>query len=343
MQDYHLSEQDLLELRAAHRGARNSREAYRLNAVILLGSGWGVAEVASALLMDEDTVRNHFKRYKRGGLAGLTRMNYVGSQALLSAEELAELEEHLEQHLHLSATSVAHWVKDRFEVDYTVSGITALLHRMGYRYKKPKLLPGKAPASAVQEDFVESYKKLKENKGGYDVVLFMDATHPQHNPVLGGGWIKRGRRFPIKSNTGRRRLNINGAINVDTLHAVIRYDDTINAESTIALFSQIEAAYPKAATITVFCDNARYYRSKAVRAYLEHSRIDLQFLPPYAPNLNLIERFWKFFKRQVLYNRYYETFADYKAACKEFFAGLDAHTQQLRSLLTDNFEIVGNY
>ena len=98
--------------------------------------------------------------------------------------------------------------------------------------------------------------------------------------------------------------------------------------------------YPKATTITVFCDNARYYRSKAVRAYLGDSPIDLQFLPPYAPNLNLIERFWKFFKRQVLYNRYYETFADYQAACKQFFANLDQHAKQLRSLLTDNFEIV---
>ena len=63
----------------------------------------------------------------------------------------------------------------------------------------------------------------------------------------------------------------------------------------------------------------------------------------YAPNLNLIERFWKFFKRQVLYNRYYETFADYKAACNQFFADLDAHAAQLRSLLTDNFEIIPSY
>jgi len=195
----------------------------------------------------------------------------------------------------------------------------------------------------VQEDFVASYKKLKETKGEHDVILFMDATHPQHNPVLGGGWIKRGRCFPLPSNTGRRRLNINGVIDVETLHAVIRYDDTIDAASTIALFQQTEAAYPKAGTITVFCDNAGYYRSKAVRAYLEASRIDLRFLPPYAPNLNLIERFWKFFKRQVLYNRYYETFADYKAACNQFFADLDAHAAQLRSLLTDNFEIIRSY
>jgi hypothetical protein len=73
----------------------------------------------------------------------------------------------------------------------------------------------------------------------------MDATHPQHNPVLGGGWIKRGRCFPLKSNTGRRRLNINGAIDVETMHAVVRYDDTVDAESTIALFEQIEAPIPR--------------------------------------------------------------------------------------------------
>jgi hypothetical protein len=111
------------------------------------------------------------------------------------------------------------------------------------------LLPGKPPAPEVQEAFAASYRKLKENKGKHDAILFMDATHPQHHPVLAGGWIKRGRRLPLNSNTGRWRPNINGVIAVETMHAVIRYDDTIDAESTIALFQQIEAAYPKAATI----------------------------------------------------------------------------------------------
>lgn len=343
MRNYHLNEHELAERRAAHRAARHAREAYRFNAVILLGSGWTPSEVAAALLLDDDTVRNHSKRDKHGGIAALERRNHVGSEALLTAAQLPELDAHLGQQLHPSAASVARWVKERFGVHYTESGMTALLHRLGYRYKKPKLLPGKAPAPEVQEEFVESYKTLKENKGEHDAILFMDATLPQHNPVLGGGWIKRGRRFPLKSNTGRRRLNINGVIDVETMAAVIRYDETIDAESTIALFEQIEATYPKAATITVFCDNARYYRAKAVRGYLEDSRIDVQFLPPYAPNLNLIERFWKLFKRQVLYNRYYETFADYKAAFNRFFADLDAHAQQLRSLLTENFEIIRAY
>ena len=339
MLDYRLDTKELAELRAAHRRALNVREAYRLNAVILLSTGWSVADVAKALLIDEQSVRTYFKRYKKGGVAELLRMNYVGSEALLEEAQLAELDAHLQENLHLSAESVARWVKERWGVCYTASGMAAVLRRRGYVYKKPKLVPGKADATA-QEAFVEKYEKLKQDKAEDDPIYFMDATHPQHNPVLGQGWIKRGTRRLIKSNTGRRRQNINGAIDVQRLSAEIRFDETINAASTLALFEQIERAHPTAQQIRIICDNARYYRSKAVAEYLEDSRINLLFLPPYSPNLNLIERFWKFFKRQVLYNRYYEAFADYKTACQRFFDNLDSYASQLRSLLTENFEII---
>ncbi len=134
----------------------------------------------------------------------------------------------------------------------------------------------------------------------------MDATHPQHNPVLAGGRIKRGEEPAIPTNNGRRRININGAIDLERLEPVVRFDDTINADSTIALFKQLEVLYPIAVWIDVICDNAHYDRSKAVQDYLKTSRIQLIFLPPYAPNLNLIERLWKFLKKKVLYNRHYE-------------------------------------
>ncbi len=128
----------------------------------------------------------------------------------------------------------------------------------------------------------------------------MDATHPHHNPVAGYGWIKRGQDREIQSNTGRQRLNINGAINTASLQAIVRYDDTINAQSTIQLFQQIEAHHPTAAWIyiNIICDNARYYRSQLINDYLNDSKIKLVFLPPYAPNLNLIERYLKFFKKK---------------------------------------------
>jgi len=91
----------------------------------------------------------------------------------------------------------------------------------------------------------------------------------------------------------------------------------------------------------VICDNARYYRSKAVQEYLETSRIKLVFLPPYAPNLNLIERFWEFLKKNVLYNRYYETFDEFREACETFFKNPHKYQRELRSLLTANFELIG--
>jgi transposase len=341
MLDFRLDKQELAELRAAHRRALNVREAYRINAVILLGNGRTAADVADALLFDPDTVRTYFKRYKKGGLEALLRMNYIGSEALLDDVQLAVLDAHLQQNLHLSAESVARWVEKRWGVCYTPSGMAAMLRRLGYVYKKPKLVPGKADAAA-QEAFVEEYNNFKQNSDEDDVILFMDATHPQHNPVISYGWIKRGKEHPVKSNTGRRRLNINGAIDIQRMSAEIRFDDTIDADSTIALFEQIERANPQAKQITIICDNARYYRSKAVGEYLENSRINLLFLPPYSPNLNLIERFWKYFKRKVLYNHYYEAFEEFKNACNRFFCDLDSHVPQLRSLLTENFEIIGN-
>ena len=219
------------------------------------------------------------------------------------------------------------------------SGMTQLLHRLGYVYKKPKLIPGKANADQ-QRDFVERYQNLKAEKAPDDPIYFMDGTHPHHNPIAGYGWIKRDREHGIRSNTGRQRININGAIDCATLCPTIRYDDTINAQSAVALLQQIELQHPNAHRIYIICDNARYNRSKIVSEYLLDSKIELIFLPPYAPNLNLIERYWRFFKKEILYGKYYETFALFKQACDDFFATPERHKKALRSLLTDNFQII---
>ncbi len=215
-------------------------------------------------------------------------MNYVGSEALLDRQQLAELDAPVRTTVYSTAAAVARWVTTTFGVPFTVSGMTAMLRRVGDTDKKPKLVPGQADA-ARQEAQVEAYRK--DNKEEGNVILFMDAAHPLHHPVLSGGWSKRGKTVHRKSNTGRQRLNSNGALNSETMAAQIRFDETIHAVSTVALWQQIAAAYSAAKKNTVILDNARYYRSKVVAAYLQNSRIELKFLPPYSPNLNLIERF----------------------------------------------------
>ena len=197
----------------------------------------------------------------------------------------------------MTAKAIAHWVEDTFEV---------VLHRERHdrSASPPRLRLQEAEAcarqsrSAPNRAFLAEYEKLKRDKGEDDPVYFMDAVHPQHNPVIACGWIKRGEDREVRSNTGRRRVNINGAIDLERLEPVVRFDDTINTDSTIALFEQLEQVNLAATWIYVICDNARYYRSKAVKEYLKTSRIKLVFLPPYAPNLNLIERYGNSSKRK---------------------------------------------
>jgi len=105
----------------------------------------------------------------------------------------------------------------------------------------------------------------------------------------------------------------------------VRFDDSINADPTIALFVQLERFYAVATYIYVICDNARYYQARAVQAYLKNSRIKLVPLPAYAPNLNLIERLWNFFKKQILYSQYYESLNTFRKTCEEFFSNPQQH------------------
>jgi transposase len=286
-------------------------------------------------------VRNHFRRYQRGGLKTLGHVAYRGSACEFDEAQLVALGLHLQEHLHPTAKAVANWVNDTLGVDYTESGMTALLHRLDYVYKKPKGVPGKADPAAQGAFLKEQYEAIKEAKGAEDPIYFMDAVHPQHNPVVACGWIKRGQAHRLRTNSGRKRVNINGAIDLARLEPVVRFEQTVNAESTIALFQELERSNLVATWIYVICANAPYYRAKAVTEYLQTSRIKLVFLPAYAPNLNLIERLWKFFKKNILYNRYFETFAEFKAACEEFFANPGKYRRELGSLLTENFEIVG--
>ena len=339
MDTHRLPNSEIKHLEELHRRATEKREADRIKAVILLGKGWTPSQVAQALLIDRSTVRRYFLNYKKGGVAHLLETHYATPSGYLSVEQTQALDEHLKEHLHITAKSVVAYVEEQWGVHYSESGMTDLLHRLGYVYKKPKVVPGKADAKA-QEAFLEDYQALKERQTEEDVILFMDAVHPQHNPVMASGWIKRGQDYQLLTNTGRKRININGAIDLDGFHLTLRYDETINADSTLKLFEQIEAAYPHATRITVICDNACYYRSKRVKAYLKESKIDLMFLPPYAPNLNLIERFWKYFKKNILYNHYYETFEAFKKACTHFFENIQEHQTPLHSLLTENFQII---
>lgn len=339
MNGFRLTAAEEMALRLVHRSMQNKRYAYRLHAVILLGTGWTYEETAEALFLDDETLRNYVKRYQGGGVDALIANHYKGSFTKLSIEQLNELDCHLQTNTYLTVEAIVAYVEQAYDVLYSVSGMTDLLHRLNFTYKKSKLVPAKADAKK-QEEFLENLDKIRENKGKSDPILYMDGVHPQHNTMLAYGWIKKGEDTIIKSNTGRQRVNINGALDAKTHHVIVRDDESINAISTIELLKKVEAAYPLATVVYIICDNAKYYRSKLVREFLNTSKIELVFLPPYSPNLNLIERLWKFMKKKILYNKYYEKFETFKEATLGFFENIEQYKDELDSLLTNNFNLL---
>ena len=338
MEEFNLSSQEIQELRSAHKSIRAKREAYKINAVILLGCNWTISEVSEALLMDEETIRSYFNKYIAGGVASLLEIFHCGSNKKLNSEQILKLEEELENNVYLTTKEICAYVKSNFDIEYTVSGMTDLLHNLDFVYKKPKLVPSKSDIDA-QEIFVGQYLKFMENKSDDDLVFFVDAVHPVHNSMPAYGWIKKGKEHELNSNTGRSRLNIHGAMNAETFDVtVLTTEGSINTESTIELLEYLEFLYPLAVIIYVILDNAKYHYSLEVQDFLKNSKIRLIFLPTYSPELNLIERLWKIFKKNVLYNKYYEKFSDFKNACNDFFKNQDSYHNEIESIMGEGLE-----
>lgn len=324
-----------------HRSVKEKRSADRIKTILLLDKGWNFYQIAEALFIDVTTVYRYLNIYQNEGLDCLLKDDYKGGTSKLSKEQESQLKEHLEKHIYPDAKSIAKYIEERFGIRYTAEGLVHLLHRLGFVYKKSKHVPGCANPDKQKEFIEETYQRIKEEKGPNDKIYFMDGTHPSHNSMPSYGWIPKGKVKELPSNTGRKRININGAIDVSNLDFAYCEDKTIDADSTIRLLAKLEQKNPNAENIYVIVDNAPYNRSKKVKEYEKNSRIRLIFLPSYAPNLNLIERLWKFFHKKVLYGSYYSTFSRFKEACINFFENITQYKDDLNSLLTENFQIIG--
>lgn len=200
------------------------------------------------------------------------------------------------------------------------------------------MIPAKADPDIQAAYLSETLEpRLAEAQAGQRAVFFVDAAHFVLAPFLGFLWSLT--RVFIKAPAGRQRFNVLGALNAMTHELLTVTNDTyITAESLCALLQKL-AALNLAVPMTVFLDNARYQKCALVQAVAASLNIELCYLPAYSPNLNLIERVWKFVKRQCLYSRYYADFATFKAAIESCLREMPTtHKTALDSLLTLRFQ-----
>ena len=313
-----LTDEERASLQKQHKKERDGRIQDQIKAVLLRDEGWTWVQIAHVLLLSEEILRLHLKEFHA---SRKLKPENGDSKEKLSFEQSEMLIKHLKEHTYLYAKDIAVYVKSMWNVSYSVSGMTDWLNRNQFSYKNPSLVPGKANLE-IQKDWISRYQQLRENLGEDETICFADGVHPTHNTHLSFGWIRKGTRKEICSNTGRQRINLSGALDVVEKRVHFQEDPMLNAEATISFLQRIEKAYPLKNRIHLFLDNAKYYKNRKVRAYLETSKIQTHYLPPYSPNLNPIERLWKWMKKRVLYNTYYEHFDDFKQAVFGFLESL---------------------
>src|SRR5215470_7662835 len=199
----------------ARDGLVEHRVARRANAIVLLNDGWNCEEVGSALLLDDDTVREWFGVYQRQGMAGLRNFGHEGSSCQLTDEQQTALKAFVTMRLPRSTNAIGAWLRKNYELSYSHSGLIALLHRLGFVYHKPQRVPRKLD-EAQQRAFIASYEKLLNRLEPDESVVFVDAVHPTHQARPTGCWAPKDVAIGIEQTTGRQRLNIHGAINLET-------------------------------------------------------------------------------------------------------------------------------
>jgi len=313
----------------------------RLEAVYLKAIGYQHQEIGRIVGISQKTLRGYLRMYQAGGIEALKALNFNRPKSALD-EHREQLKAEFEIRPAKSINEAVQRIEKLTGIRRSTTQVDKCLKNLGLKRLKVGHIPAKADPEK-QKAFLEEKldPRLEEAKQGKRHVFFVDAAHFVMRPFLGFLWCFV-RQF-IQAPSGRQRFNILGALHATTLQVVIFTNDSyLNSYSVAKLMCQIAVEFADL-PITLVMDNARYQRCRFVMDLATALGIELLFLPPYSPNLNLIERLWKFIKKKCLYSEYYETFTDFKQAIVDCIAETDGeYRQELASLLTLKFQTFEN-
>lgn len=329
------TQKDALETQ--HRVERDGRVRDRIKAVLLKSEGWTNKAIGQALRIHPETIAEHLKDWIEDEKL---KPENGGSESKLNTQQTQALDRHLQDTIYLKVSDICGYVARTWQVIYTVSGMTNWLQAHGFRYKQPKATPAKADVQQ-QEAFIETYLQLLEDTPAHDPILFIDAVHPTMATKISCGWIKKGVDKPIATTASRTRVNIIGAIELNTMTVTSEFVETVNASTISSFFAKLKENYPQAEKLHIILDQSGYHRSQAVKEAALSHHIELHYLPPYSPNLNPIERLWKVMNEQVRNNVVFESARAFREQLELFFSvTIPKIKHSLNTRINDNFQVL---
>jgi transposase len=342
--DYIFIDNEITQLKKYRDKQKNANLKMRFVALLMISKEIDINIIAQTVGKCICTITNWFIQYLSKGIDSLNSFNYVPEKEFLTKVQISEIIDWVKENNPSTCKEVAQKIKDNYSIQYAVESVRKLLKRNGMKFLLPKVIPGNPPSEEKQKEFVDNYHKRKKTCEEGTVFLFGDGMHLIHQNIPSYCWIDP-ENYPVnKTNTGRRRLNVLGAYNPDTFSLIhLTGEESCNALRVIEFFDLILNAYKNAPKIIIYLDNATYFKAKIVRKQLkENSGLEVVFLPTYCPNLNLIERLWRFAKEKLVKNIYHKKYISFRAKTFQLLNSISEHKNKLETLMVEKFQIIKN-
>jgi transposase len=310
--------------------------------------GFSHEDIATAAGVSRSTVQRTLSAYVEGGLERIRQVPARQSRSELD-DHRGCVEELLAKQPPRSVKEAQHLIERHTGIRRGLTQVRHFLHRLKLKPRKVAAIP--VPPKSSLDEHVKAQAKflgsqlqprLEEARQGRRQLYFVDASHFVFATFLGLVWCWA--RLCIRAASGRKRYNVLAALD-GVSHKLIQVSNHsyINAESVCLLLRAVAQAATPGIPITLVLDNARYQKCALVKGLAQQLGIELLYLPSYSPNLNLIERVWKFVKAQSLRSKYYTNYQEFTTTIQQCLDDLPTkHKAAMDSLLTHNFQTFEN-
>jgi transposase len=321
----------------------SSRIRKRMNVLYLKGMNYAHKEIAKISGFSLNSVTNVLKRYNTGGLECLFYEPKNSTPSELKGYIVQIRQSFTDQPPH-SVAEAQERIRKLTGIERAPTQTRIFMKQLGMRFRKTGHVPAKCNPD-VQQEFLEKTLEpiIKKAEKGKCHLFFVDSAHFTWGVFLCCLWSFV--RIFIKAPAGRFRYNVLGALHGVT-HQVemITNTTTVNAQTVIALMKKVARKFKDQPVYMVF-DNARYMHNKMVKQAAASLGIQIIYLPSYSPNLNLIERLWKYIKKKALYGKYYDTFEKFRSAIDQCLYSINhrkSSKKELKTFLSLKFQTFRN-
>ena len=344
MREFSFSEEDLKVIARDRYEHPHPRVRRKMEALRLKSNGLPHSQIAKLVRVSPRTAQRYLSEYLQGGLARVRHCKWRGPKSDLLEHE-RPIEEYFWGHPPRTAQQAARVIFEQTGLRRGPTQVRVFLKtHLGLRYRKVAAIPV-PPSKTVEEHAREQARfldrelepALAQARAGQRALFFVDAAHFAWAPFLGCLWCLA--RMWVRSATGRRRYDVLGALNAVT-HEVVRVcnEGYVNAFTVCTLLRALAGQGLKV-PITVVLDNASYQRCELVQSLARQLGIHLLFLPSYSPNLNLIERLWRFVRKQSLNSAWFDSFDEFRAAIDDCLNKMETdHKQEAATPFTHQFQ-----